>query len=56
MVGDDFKDSVVEEGENTRVIKGSFSSPYHQGKTSTAKKIVKLYRRNGGQDVSNASV
>ena len=37
-VGDDYKDSMIEEGENIGVIKGSFSSPYHQGKNSTAKK------------------
>ncbi len=41
IVSDDYKDSMVEEGESIRVIKGSFSSPYHQGKNSTAKKVVK---------------
>lgn len=47
IVGDDYLNRQVREGENINVIRGSFSSPYHNRNKTSAKKKAKNTKKKG---------
>ena len=47
IVGDDYLNRQVREGDNISVIKGSFSSPYHNRNKTSAKKKAKNTEKKG---------